>query len=85
VSEIVHARVQEHLVRLHLAHVAERLDALLSDAARKETTYLDFLDEILKEDDLPPEFIPVIPAVRGRTVGSWLMPRSCSWSQTLPA
>jgi DNA replication protein DnaC len=50
VSEIVHARVQEHLVRLHLGHVAERLDALLSDAARKETTYLDFLDEILKEE-----------------------------------
>lgn len=49
-SELVHARVQENLVRLHLGHVAERLDALLSEAARKEPTYLDFLDQVLTEE-----------------------------------
>jgi len=49
-SEIVRARVAEHLVRLHLGHVAERLDALLSEAARGEPTYLDFLDELLREE-----------------------------------
>ena len=30
--------------------VADRLDALLSDAARKEPTYLDFLDGILRDE-----------------------------------
>jgi len=49
-SELVHARVQENLARLRLGHVAERLDALLSEAARKEPTYLDFLDELLGEE-----------------------------------
>jgi DNA replication protein DnaC len=49
-SEIVRARVAEHLVRLRLGHIAERLDALLSEAARGEPTYLDFLDELLREE-----------------------------------
>lgn len=49
-SEIVHARVVEHLVKLQLRHVAERIDALLSEAARKEPTYLDFLDGLLREE-----------------------------------
>lgn len=49
-SELVHARVLEHLERLRLGHVAERLDALLSDAARSEPTYLDFLDQLLREE-----------------------------------
>lgn len=47
-SDIVHARVVEHLVRLRLGHVAERLDALLAEAARGEPTYLDFLDTVLR-------------------------------------
>lgn len=46
-SELVHARVVEQLVRLRLGHVAERLDALLSEAARGEPTYLDFLAGLL--------------------------------------
>lgn len=48
--ELVHARVLEHLGRLRLGHLAERLDALLSEAARTEPTYLDFLDALLREE-----------------------------------
>ena len=44
-SELVHARVVDHLSRLRLGHVAERLDAMLAAAARAEPTYLDFLAE----------------------------------------
>src|SRR5262245_12343697 len=49
-SELVHARVVEHLRRLYLGHVAERLDAVLADAARGEPTYLDFLDKLLCDE-----------------------------------
>jgi DNA replication protein DnaC len=50
VSELVHARVVDHLRRLYLGHVAERLDAVLADAARAEPTYLDFLDQVLRDE-----------------------------------
>jgi DNA replication protein DnaC len=33
-----------------MGHVAGRLDAMLSEAARGETTYLDFLDSLLREE-----------------------------------
>jgi DNA replication protein DnaC len=49
-SEIVRARVEERLVRLYLKAVAQRLDAILSQAARTEPTYLDFLDQLLAEE-----------------------------------
>lgn len=49
-SDLIHARVVDHLMRLRLGHLAERLDALLADAARKEPTYLAFLDELLGEE-----------------------------------
>ena len=49
-SEIVRARVEERLVKLYLGAVAQRLDAILSQAARSEPTYLDFLDQILAEE-----------------------------------
>ena len=49
-SELIHGRVVEHLQRLRLGHVAERLDALLSQAARTEPSYLEFLDEVLREE-----------------------------------
>jgi DNA replication protein DnaC len=42
--------VLEHLGRLRLGRIAEQLDALLSDAARGEPTYIDFLDAILREE-----------------------------------
>jgi DNA replication protein DnaC len=50
VSEIVRGRVEDYLLRLRLHSVAARLDAVLSDAARKEPTYLDFLDGLLREE-----------------------------------
>jgi DNA replication protein DnaC len=50
VSEIVRARVEERLVKLRLGAVAERLDGILSQAARTEPTYLDFLDQMLGEE-----------------------------------
>jgi DNA replication protein DnaC len=50
VSEIVRARVGERLAKLRLGAVAERLDAILSHAARTEPTYLDFLDQLLNEE-----------------------------------
>ena len=49
-SELTHARVTDHLERLRLGHVAEQLDALLAEAARKDTTYLDFLDSLLQQE-----------------------------------
>lgn len=49
-KELVHARVVDHLSRLRLGHVAERLDAMLAVAARSEPTYLDFLDGLLSEE-----------------------------------
>jgi DNA replication protein DnaC len=50
VSELIHARVHDALLRLRLGHVAERLDSLLSEAAKGEPTYLDFLDRVLGEE-----------------------------------
>ena len=49
-SELVRARVEERLVKLYLKAVAQRLDAILSQAARTEPTYLDFLDQLLAEE-----------------------------------
>ena len=43
-SAVIHARVIEQLTRLRLRYVAERLDAVLAEAARAEPTYRDFLD-----------------------------------------
>jgi DNA replication protein DnaC len=50
VSEIIRARVTDSMLRLRLRCAAERLDAVLADAARKEPTYLDFLDGLLREE-----------------------------------
>lgn len=49
-SELVAARVREHLQKLYLGAVAEKLDALLSDAARKDLSFIDFLDLVLREE-----------------------------------
>lgn len=49
-SALTHARVVENLTKLRLGFVAERLDAMLSEAARGEPTYLDFLDGLLREE-----------------------------------
>jgi DNA replication protein DnaC len=50
VSELLRARVEERLLKLRLGAVAQRLDGILSQAARTEPTYLDFLDQILTEE-----------------------------------
>src|ERR671928_1836445 len=49
-SELVRLRVEERLTKLDLGAIAQRLDAILSQAARTEPTYLDFLDQILTEE-----------------------------------
>ncbi len=49
-SDLIHARVREHLQRVRLGHIAERLDAVLNQAARDAPTYLDFLDRLLREE-----------------------------------
>lgn len=49
-TDIVRARVEERLVKLRLGAVAQRLDGILSQAARSEPTYLDFLDQLLAEE-----------------------------------
>jgi DNA replication protein DnaC len=49
-SALTHERVTERLRRLRLGHVADRLDALLADAAKNERTFLDFLDVVLAEE-----------------------------------
>ena len=49
-SDLIRARVEDSLVRLRLRHIAERLDAVLTAAARKEPTYIDFLDGLLGEE-----------------------------------
>src|SRR5262245_6877600 len=49
-SAVVHARVIEQLTHLRLRYVADRLDAVLNDAARTEPTYLDFPDSILRQE-----------------------------------
>jgi DNA replication protein DnaC len=50
VSEIMRARLVDSMQRLRLGSVAGRIDALLADAARKEPTYLEFLDGLLREE-----------------------------------
>ncbi|AKU90753.1 ATP-binding protein [Vulgatibacter incomptus] len=49
-SELVRARVVDHLQRLRLGQVAQRLDAILSEAARSDPTFLDFLDRLHTEE-----------------------------------
>ncbi len=49
-SELVRARVEERLLKLRLGAIAQRLDGILSQAARTEPTFLDFLDQILAEE-----------------------------------
>ena len=49
-SVVIHARVVEQLTRLRLRYVADRLDAVLNEAARTEPTYLDFLDGVLQQE-----------------------------------
>jgi DNA replication protein DnaC len=49
-TALVHARVVDHLKRLRLGTLADRLDATLGEAARAQPTYLDFLDQLLRDE-----------------------------------
>jgi DNA replication protein DnaC len=50
VTDLIRARVEERLLKLRMRTVAQRLDGILSQAARAEPTYLDFLDQVLAEE-----------------------------------
>jgi DNA replication protein DnaC len=43
-------RLQEHLQRLRLFKSRERLEALLQEAATKDLSFADFLDQVLSEE-----------------------------------
>jgi DNA replication protein DnaC len=43
-------RLREQLTRLRLLKSRERLDALLQEAAAKDLSYVDFLDQVLSEE-----------------------------------
>jgi DNA replication protein DnaC len=43
-------RVIQHLTRLQLVATRERLETLLQQAAKDETSYLDFLDRVLSDE-----------------------------------
>ena len=69
-SVVIHARVVEQLTRLRLRYVADRLDAVLNDAARTEPTYLDFLDGVCQQEGLDiiefPDFVYIAGAQRSQ-------------------
>jgi DNA replication protein DnaC len=44
------ARIDEHLRKLRLYKLRERLDALLQEASAQECSYVDFLDRVLSEE-----------------------------------
>jgi DNA replication protein DnaC len=49
-SELVTTRVRDHAGRLHLANLAEQLDALVTRAEAATMGYLEFVDLILEEE-----------------------------------
>lgn len=49
-SELMHARVIENLMRLRLKNAAVRLDALLSEAMKNNWPMIQLLDELLREE-----------------------------------
>ena len=81
--ELTHARVVETLVKLRLGHIAERLDAHLSDGAREDLTYLDFLDRLLGEEvrrlaKIKFHFLGVRSFTTGIRFSAWTRPLSRS-------
>jgi len=49
-SDFTAERVQQQLLRLKLAHIAEQLETTSQEAAKHEWTYLDFLDHLLQAE-----------------------------------
>src|SRR5262249_43639455 len=50
VSELAYARLVENLTKLRLRHIVGRLDAVLSEAAKQELSYVALLDKIISEE-----------------------------------
>lgn len=44
------ARIEEHLRKLRLHKIRERLEGLLQEASTQECSYADFLDRVLSEE-----------------------------------
>jgi DNA replication protein DnaC len=49
-SELVASRVREHAERLHLPHLGENLDALVTRAEQATMGYLEFIDLVLEDE-----------------------------------
>ena len=49
-SELVATRIREHAERLHLAWLADNLDALITRAEQASMGYLEFVDLALEEE-----------------------------------
>lgn len=49
-SDVAYPRVQTQLARLKLSRMAECLESIAEDAAKREATYLDFLDRLLEAE-----------------------------------
>jgi hypothetical protein len=50
VSELTATRIREHAERLHLAWLADNLDALITRAEQAQMGYLEFVDLALEEE-----------------------------------
>jgi DNA replication protein DnaC len=50
VSELIATRIREHAERLHLAWLADNLDALVTRAEQASMGYLEFVDLALEEE-----------------------------------
>ena len=81
-SAVVHARVVEHLQRLRLGYIAERIDAVLNEAAKREPTYLDFLDQVLRQEVEAKQRKRVAMGVQSRTSRASRHSRSSSSSSS---
>ena len=71
------ARLDEHLQRLRLNTVPERLEALLQEASAQELSYADFLDRVLTEE------VPAKTAAPPTCLRTWPGSRSASASPPL--
>lgn len=49
-TELAYARIQAHLARLKLSQMADSLDTLAEEAAKREWTYVEFLDRLLEAE-----------------------------------
>ncbi|MEP7152260.1 MAG: ATP-binding protein [Nitrospira sp.] len=86
-------RHRDQATRLRLLKIRERLDALLQDAAAKDLSYADFLDQVLCEEVAAKAakkitmrtslarfpFVKSLEAFDSPTSPRWIKSRSSSW------